>query len=165
MPEPREPDSVPLGLDASICPFPPIPPLQVRARCLKVLLQILVACPAAQLREALRDLPLAAFLASLLAARDTATLAAALHCCELLMLQLPDVFKHVFLKEGVAHAVEQIAASASAAGTGPAAGGGSPPPALSASPIGSRGAAAAGPAAPAEETRRGQRAPRERSER
>ncbi|GIM11450.1 hypothetical protein Vretimale_14948 [Volvox reticuliferus] len=113
---------------------------EVRARALRVLLQILVACPAAQLREALRDLPLAAFLAALLAVRDTATLAAALHCCEVLMAQLPDVFKHVFLKEGVAYAIEQIASSAPAT---PAIGVSSPtpPPVLSAppNPVAARG--------------------------
>ncbi|KAG2490174.1 hypothetical protein HYH03_011304 [Edaphochlamys debaryana] len=124
---------------------------EVRARAIRVLLQLLTACPAAQLREALKDLPLASFLATLLAGRDAATAAAAVHCCEVLMAQLPDVFKHVFLKEGVAHAIEQLAASAppAAAGGGAAAastgggGGSSPPPPP-------RGAAAP----PAEEQRR-----------
>ncbi|KAG2450258.1 hypothetical protein HYH02_004769 [Chlamydomonas schloesseri] len=105
---------------------------EVRSRALRVLLQLLTACPAAQLRESLRDLPLASFLASLLAGRDTPTCAAALHCCEVLMAQLPDVFKHVFLKEGVAHAIEQLAAPAAAGASG--AGSPAPPPPLGAPP-------------------------------
>ncbi|GIL61901.1 hypothetical protein Vafri_16276, partial [Volvox africanus] len=128
---------------------------EVRARALRVLLQVLVACPAAQLREALRDLPLAAFLAALLAVRDTATLAAALHCCEVLMAQLPDVFKHVFLKEGVAHAIEQIASSAPAT---PVVGVSSPPPALSV-PLNAVAARGGTIASTVEESRRVARSP------
>ncbi|KXZ47851.1 hypothetical protein GPECTOR_32g463 [Gonium pectorale] len=125
---------------------------EVRSRALRVLLQLLTACPPGQLRDALRDLPLASFLASLLTGRDTATAAVALHCCELLMLQLPDVFKHVFLKEGVAHAIEQISASAAAQGAGVAvASAGSPLPAGAASPT-ARPAVPQAP--PAEEQRR-----------
>lgn len=127
--------------------------LQVRARALKVILQILVACPAALLLEALRDLPLAAFLCSLLATRDAATLAAALHCCEVLMAKLPDVFRHAFLKEGVAHAIEQIASSVSA--TQAAVGSPPPPPALISPPNPARG----GLAASTDEPRRGEWGP------
>mgnify|MGYP001807231326 CR=1 FL=1 len=122
----------------------------MRARALRVLLQVLTACPAAQLRESLRDLPLASFLASLLAGRDTPTCAAALHCSEVLMAQLPDVFKHVFLKEGVAHAIEQLAAPAAAGASG--AGSPAPPPPLAAPPNARRA-----PSPTAEDGRRGER--------
>ncbi len=120
--------------------------LQVRTRALRLLLQLLTCCPAEQLRGALRSLPLASFLAGLLAGRDAATAAAALLCCEVLMAQLPDVFKHVFLREGVAHAVEQLAATAAA--TAAAA-----PAAVAPAPAGPPAVAAPAPA-PAEEPRR-----------
>jgi E3 ubiquitin-protein ligase TRIP12 len=83
----------------------PFRSLQVRQRALRVLLQILASTPGTQLRDALRNLPLAAFLASLLGGRDVAMQAAALLACELLLAQLPDVFRRVFQREGVAHAI------------------------------------------------------------
>lgn len=64
------------------------------------------------LRALLKDIPISSFVASLLASRDSAVLAAGVRLSELLMLKLPDVFTTMFLKEGVVHALEQLSLDA-----------------------------------------------------
>jgi E3 ubiquitin-protein ligase TRIP12 len=65
--------------------------------------------------------------AGLLASGDPAVVAAALQLAQLLMAKLPDVFRVHFVKEGVVHEMDKLAASAPAqasiesSGTHPAA--------------------------------------------
>lgn len=85
---------------------------QVRHKCLGVMLKALTYTPAPILRELLLHLGVSSFLAGLLPSKDTAVAAAAMHMAEILMAKLPDIFKTHFLKEGVVHAMEQMAAKA-----------------------------------------------------
>lgn len=96
-------------------------------------MRIIYAAPVAQLEEHLKELPLSAFIASLLPSRDTAVAATALQLAEALMGKLPGIFRPQFLKEGVMHAMDQLS---------------QPPPAPA--PVAARPAAAAAgaPAAP-----------------
>ena len=71
--------------------------------------------PAPQLRALLADVPLASFVAGLLAARDAGTQAAALRLAELLMGKLPELYRRAFRREGVVHALGLLAAAAPAA--------------------------------------------------
>jgi E3 ubiquitin-protein ligase TRIP12 len=50
--------------------------------------------------------------AGLLASGDPAVVAAALQLAQLLMAKLPDVFRTHFVKEGVVHEMDKLAASA-----------------------------------------------------
>jgi E3 ubiquitin-protein ligase TRIP12 len=60
----------------------------------------------------LADLPISSFVAGLLTSRDVKAQAAAIQMAEILMTKLPEVFAGFFVKEGVAHALEQLAAGA-----------------------------------------------------
>lgn len=79
------------------------------------MIKTLQYCPPEMLRGLLRDIPISSFIASLLASRDAAVLAAGVRLSELLMLKLPDVFATMFLKEGVVHALEQLSLEAPSA--------------------------------------------------
>lgn len=63
------------------------------------------------LGEVLGDLPISSFIAGLLTQKDSTIVAKALQLAEILMHKLPGIFSKYFLKEGVVHAVEQLAAS------------------------------------------------------
>lgn len=84
----------------------------VRARCLGTITKLLAVGSPQQLQEVLADLPISSFVASLLTSRDLKAQAAAIQMAELLMAKLPQVFAGFFVKEGVAHALEQLAATA-----------------------------------------------------
>lgn len=55
---------------------------------------------------------MSSFVAGLLNSGDGAIVAAALQLAQLLMAKLPDVFRVHFVKEGVVHAIDKLAASA-----------------------------------------------------
>lgn len=60
-------------------------------------------------REVLRGVPISSFIASLLASKDSAAMDAALQLAEILMGKLPDIMVQYFVKEGVVHAIDQLA--------------------------------------------------------
>ena len=86
--------------------------LQVRSQCLATITKILHFGTADNLGEQLNDLPISSFIAALLAQKDSNIAAKAMQLAEILMHKLPKVFSKYFLKEGVVHAVEQLAATA-----------------------------------------------------
>ncbi|KAL4435190.1 hypothetical protein ABPG77_001872 [Micractinium sp. CCAP 211/92] len=112
---------------------------QVKRQCLTTISKMLHFNSAATLAALLEDLPVSALLAALISARDSTIVAFGMQMAEILMEKLPDVFSQYFLKEGVVHAVEQLAAvqpaaeaPAPAGGQGEAAGeaaAAAPPPA------------------------------------
>lgn len=55
---------------------------------------------------------MSSFVAGLLTSGDAAITGAALQLAQLLMAKLPDLFRMHFVKEGVAHAIDKLAASA-----------------------------------------------------
>lgn len=85
---------------------------QVKARCLVAIAKVLQHGTAEQLQTLLVDVPLASFVAALLRAREASTLAAALRLAELLIGKLPELYRRAFRREGVVHALEQLAAGA-----------------------------------------------------
>ena len=86
--------------------------LQVRNQCLATVTKIIHFSELKALGEELGDLPISSFIAGLLTQKDMTTVAKALQLAEILMHKLPGIFSKYFLKEGVVHAVEQLAASA-----------------------------------------------------
>lgn len=84
----------------------------VRSRCLGTITKLLAVGSPQQLQQVLSDLPISSFVASLLSSRDLKAQAAAIQMAEILMDKLPQVFAGFFVKEGVAHALEQLAAAA-----------------------------------------------------
>jgi hypothetical protein len=95
----------------------------VRSRCMATVVKLLAIGSPSQLQAVLAELPISSFVAGLLCGRDIKAQAAAMQMAEILMAKLPQIFAGFFVKEGVAHALEQLAA---------------------ASPAGARAAAAAG---------------------
>jgi E3 ubiquitin-protein ligase TRIP12 len=91
----------------------------VRARCLATITKLLAVGSPQQLQVVLAELPISSFVASLLTSRDLKAQAAAIQMAELLMAKLPQVFAGFFVKEGVAHALEQLAATAAEGGAAP----------------------------------------------
>jgi E3 ubiquitin-protein ligase TRIP12 len=92
----------------------------VRARCLGTISKLLAVSSPEQLQTVLADLPISSFVAGLLTSRDLKAQAAAIQMAEILMAKLPEVFSGFFVKEGVAHALEQLAAGAGEDAAGPA---------------------------------------------
>ena len=86
--------------------------MQVRTQCLATVTKVLHFSESGALGEELTDLPISSFIASLLSQKDSATVAKALQLAEILMHKLPALFSKHFLKEGVVHAIEQLAGSA-----------------------------------------------------
>ena len=84
----------------------------VRKPCLGTITKLLHYSPAEVLNVVLLELPISHFIASLLGAQQPSITANALQMAELLMLKMPDVLSPLFLKEGVVHAIEQLAAQA-----------------------------------------------------
>jgi hypothetical protein len=87
----------------------------VRSRCLATIVKLLAIGSPSQLQTVLADLPISSFVAGLLCGRDIKAQAAAIQMAEILMAKLPQIFAGFFVKEGVAHALEQLAASSPAA--------------------------------------------------
>jgi E3 ubiquitin-protein ligase TRIP12 len=110
-------------------PRPPLPPLskhtyppspspqvygssvtpQVKRQCLNAIAKMLYFTPASTLAEVLRTVPISSLISQMLGAKDPQIAAAGMQMAEILMEKLPAVFSKFFLKEGVAHAVEQLA--------------------------------------------------------
>lgn len=86
--------------------------LQVRAQCLATITKVLHFSESTALGKELTDLPISSFIAGLLSQKDDAIVAKALQLAEILMHKLPAIFSKHFVKEGVVHAIEQLAASA-----------------------------------------------------
>ena len=84
----------------------------MRTQCLATVTKILHFSEPKALGDALGDLPISSFIAGLLTQKDSSIVAKALQLAEILMRKLPDIFSKYFLKEGVMHAVEQLAATA-----------------------------------------------------
>jgi hypothetical protein len=85
---------------------------EVRRRCLATVNKLLYFCPPPLLAALLADVNIASFAATLLGSRDWHVVAAALHAAEILMAKAPESFAPLFVKEGVAHALEALAAQA-----------------------------------------------------
>ena len=85
--------------------------LQVRTQCLATVTKVLHFSEPEALGKELTDLPISSFIASLLSQKDSATVAKALQLAEILMHKLPAIFSKHFLKEGVVHAIQQLASS------------------------------------------------------
>ncbi|KAL4436702.1 hypothetical protein ABPG75_003841 [Micractinium tetrahymenae] len=83
---------------------------QVKQRCLTTTAKMLHFNTAVTLAALLEDLPVSSLLAALLSARDSTVVAFGMQMAEILMEKLPDVFSQYFLKEGVVHAIDQLAA-------------------------------------------------------
>eukprot|EP00891_Asterochloris_glomerata_P005589 jgi/Astpho2/5589/e_gw1.00079.2.1_t len=86
---------------------------QVRKQCLAAIAKILHYTPAAVLDNLLKDIAISSCIAGLLASKDAQVVARALQLAEVLMQKLPSVFLRYFAKEGVVHAIDQLAAAAS----------------------------------------------------
>jgi E3 ubiquitin-protein ligase TRIP12 len=71
-------------------------------------------CDRTATRTLLEDLEVSSFVAGLLNSGDSAITNAALQLAQLLMAKLPDVFRVHFVKEGVVHVIDKLAASAPA---------------------------------------------------
>jgi E3 ubiquitin-protein ligase TRIP12 len=84
----------------------------VRAHCLGTITKLLAVGSSQQLQTVLADLPISSFVAGLMTSRDLKAQSAAIQMAEILMAKLPQVFSGFFVKEGVAHALEQLAAGA-----------------------------------------------------
>ena len=76
--------------------------------------KILYVSTPEMLESNLKDQPVSNFVAGLLGGRDAAASAYAIQMAEVLMEKLPAIYRPYFLKEGVLHAMDQIAASAPA---------------------------------------------------
>ena len=61
------------------------------------------------LQEWLADVPISSFVATLLGSQDGPVISSAVQMAEILMQKQPKVFSSFFLKEGVAHAIDQLA--------------------------------------------------------
>lgn len=129
----------------------------VRARCLGTISKLLAVGSPEQLQTVLADLPISSFVAGLLTSRDLKAQAAAIQMAEILMAKLPEVFSGFFVKEGVAHALEQLAAGASEEAAGLAKGGGAAAAGEGRRPSGS-GAALPPPSPPLTRSRRSSKA-------
>ena len=96
-------------------PFPhPSSPLQVRHACLSVVSKVLYVSSPGMLEGGLRDLPICSFISGLLSGRDSSAVAYAMQMAEVLMDRLPGMYRVHFLKEGVLHAINQLAGTAPA---------------------------------------------------
>lgn len=84
----------------------------VRHRCLATIVKMLYFATPDQLECLLADLSISSFVASLLNSRDARAQAYGIQMAEILMEQLPKIFSTYFVKEGVAHALDELAASA-----------------------------------------------------
>jgi E3 ubiquitin-protein ligase TRIP12 len=93
----------------------------VRSRCLATVVKLLAIGSPSQLQAVLAELPISSFVAGLLCGRDIKAQAAAIQMAEILMAKLPQIFSGFFVKEGVAHALEQLAAASPAGARGAAA--------------------------------------------
>lgn len=87
---------------------------QVKRHSLGALTKMLYHAPATTLKSLLADLPISSLVASLLKSSDPAVVAQGMQMAEILMMKLPDVFSKFFLKEGVVHAMEDLAQSGAA---------------------------------------------------
>lgn len=81
-------------------------------RCLDAIAKVLQHAPTEQLQALLAHISLASFVTALLGSRDSSTLAAAVRLAELLMGKLPQLYRRAFRREGVVHAMEQLATAA-----------------------------------------------------
>ncbi|KAK9798991.1 hypothetical protein WJX73_009807 [Symbiochloris irregularis] len=87
---------------------------QVKTRCLATVTKMVHYASSDMLRKLLKDVTISSFIASLLSTREGTTNATAVRLAELLMDKLPEIYTKYFLKEGVVHAMEQLALSAPA---------------------------------------------------
>ena len=88
---------------------------QVRQTCLVAICRILFASSPAMLQQGLKEIPISSFIGGLISSKDSNTAAYAMQLAEILMLKLPSIFSPYFLKEGVVHAIDQLAAKATKA--------------------------------------------------
>jgi len=86
----------------------------VRQLVLNTITKVLRFGPPDILAVVLKDLPISSFISSLLSASDPATAASGLLMAEILMTKLPELLTPYFLKEGVVHSIELLAAQAPA---------------------------------------------------
>eukprot|EP01004_Peranema_trichophorum_P002550 NODE_15_length_5604_cov_33.229703_g12_i0.p1 GENE.NODE_15_length_5604_cov_33.229703_g12_i0~~NODE_15_length_5604_cov_33.229703_g12_i0.p1 ORF type:complete len:1252 (+),score=269.04 NODE_15_length_5604_cov_33.229703_g12_i0:1571-5326(+) len=80
----------------------------IKTKCLSVLARIIHYFPQVILREALRNVTLSGFLATLLHSGDLNALAAALHMSQCLMDKLPEIYKSLFIREGVINEINNL---------------------------------------------------------
>mmetsp|Transcript_5126 Transcript_5126/g.18736 ORF Transcript_5126/g.18736 Transcript_5126/m.18736 type:complete len:1950 (-) Transcript_5126:161-6010(-) len=80
-----------------------------RLKCLLVLWKVVHFSTADALRTLLRDQAISSFLAGVLMGKDYSLVFICLCICEELMQKLPDIFGKHFVKEGVVHAIKELA--------------------------------------------------------
>mmetsp|Transcript_34349 Transcript_34349/g.65613 ORF Transcript_34349/g.65613 Transcript_34349/m.65613 type:complete len:1886 (+) Transcript_34349:253-5910(+) len=83
----------------------------VRHKCLSTIHRFLHYSPPAQLEALLGNMAISSFLAGLISGKDSTAALMGVTLAELLMTKLPAVFARFFLKEGVVHAMDQLAAT------------------------------------------------------
>ena len=81
----------------------------IKTKCLACLAKVVHFLPKEALRELLRSIRFAGFLASLLHTGDAHALVSALHMAQVLMDKLPDVFQVHFVREGVLNEISHLA--------------------------------------------------------
>eukprot|EP00898_Chlorokybus_atmophyticus_P003350 jgi/Chlat1/4015/Chrsp26S04084 len=85
----------------------------VRHKCLSALHKLLYfATPEMLQQSAVQDSPIASFISSLVLSKDATAAACGVQFAELLMEKLPKLFAKPFVREGVVHALDTLAASA-----------------------------------------------------
>ena len=83
--------------------------MQVRSQALATIRKALYYGHANMLQGWLADVPISSFVATLLGSQDGPVISSAVQLAEILMQKQPKLFSTFFLKEGVAHAIDQLA--------------------------------------------------------
>ncbi|RDD46629.1 E3 ubiquitin-protein ligase TRIP12 [Trichoplax sp. H2] len=87
------------------------PALDVRLRCLDAILKMIYFSSSEVLRDILRDHAISCYLTLMISSKEIRTIASSLLMAQVLMHKLEDVFRNYFIKEGVFHAVANLAKS------------------------------------------------------
>jgi E3 ubiquitin-protein ligase TRIP12 len=87
--------------------------LDVKRLCLDAMARMLFYASPVTLKEpALEDLPISSMVAALLTSPNSNLVAHGMQLAEIIMQKVPDSYQYYFLKEGVVHAIDQLAALA-----------------------------------------------------
>lgn len=81
----------------------------IKRESLNTLIKIIYHAPPDTLEAVLADIPISGLIAGMLASSEDVMAGKGLHLAEILMEKLPEVFAKYFMKEGVVHAMEELA--------------------------------------------------------
>ena len=84
----------------------------IKRKCRNVLAKLLYHTSSSTLSALLYDLPISSLIARLLQHEDATVTAEGMQMAEILMEKLPEEYSKFFMKEGVVHAMEELAAAA-----------------------------------------------------